>query len=139
VDTLGKILYLLRKNGISEMEFANKLSISRSTVTDWKRGKTKSYNKRLPKIAEILGVDTDYLIDTNDIFTPFNKVNEEIANVEDENINPYLSEEEKILVNNFRKLDHRGKIRVQNFVYEEIDYMDKKGESIEIEDFRADN
>jgi len=53
VDTLANILYLLRKNGISEIEFENKLSIIRSTVTDWKRGKTKSYHKRLPKIEEL--------------------------------------------------------------------------------------
>ncbi len=63
---LGKILYNLREKGLSESDFAKKLGLSRSTITDWKTGKTKSYMRYIPQIADILDVSTSYLLE--DVF-----------------------------------------------------------------------
>jgi len=62
LDTLYKILDLMWKSGLSEMEFCKKTGINRSAVTDWKKGKTKSYLKHISKIAETLGVTEEYLL-----------------------------------------------------------------------------
>ncbi len=63
---LGKILYSLKVKGLSDSAFAKELGVSRSTITDWKTGKTKSYMRYIPQIAEILEVSTAYLLD--DVF-----------------------------------------------------------------------
>lgn len=139
MNTLDKILYLLKKNGIAEIEFAKKINANQSIVSEWKKGKTKSYNKRLPKIAEVLGVSIDYLISEDD----YKSCNENVECVEQlmsikTNINDieYLSEDEKILIDNYRKLDHRSKTRVNNFIYEEIDYLNNIGDTKKISDYR---
>lgn len=62
MDTLHKILELLWKSGLSELEFCQKAGINKSAVTEWKKGKTKSYLKHIPKIAKVLGTTEDYLL-----------------------------------------------------------------------------
>ncbi len=69
MDTLYKILDLLWKSGLSETEFCQKAGINRSAVTDWKKGKTKSYKKHLSKIAEVLDTDVEYLLGSEDVAT----------------------------------------------------------------------
>ena len=58
---LERILYLMKRSGISATELADKIGMNRSIVSDWKNGKTRSYEKHLPKIAEALGVSVDDL------------------------------------------------------------------------------
>lgn len=59
---LEKILMLLRKSGKSEAEFTKGVGIYSSALSEWKKGKTKSYLKHIPKIAEFFGVSVDYLL-----------------------------------------------------------------------------
>ena len=63
MDTLHKILDLMWKNGISDADLCSKAGINKSAVTDWKKGKTKSYYRHLPQIAAVLGVSADELDD----------------------------------------------------------------------------
>lgn len=63
LDTLHKILDLMWKNGISDAELCSRAHINKSAVTDWKKGKTKSYMRYLPEIAEVLGTTVSYLKD----------------------------------------------------------------------------
>ncbi len=67
MDTLHKIMDLLWKNGMTEADFCNKVGINKSAVTDWKKGKTKSYMKHIPKIADVLNVSADYLLEKTEI------------------------------------------------------------------------
>lgn len=62
LHTLHKILDLMWEKGMTEAEFCNAAGINKSAVTDWKKGKTKSYMKHISKIAEVLGVSEDYLL-----------------------------------------------------------------------------
>ena len=48
-------------NGISDAELCARANINKSAVTDWKKGKTKSYLRHLPEIAEVLGVTENEL------------------------------------------------------------------------------
>ena len=63
MDTLHRILDIMWKNGISEADLCSKAGINKSAVTDRKKGKTKSYYKHLPEIAEALGVTVNDLDD----------------------------------------------------------------------------
>lgn len=73
-NMLHKILDLLWKNNINEIDFCNAIGINKSAVTDWKKGKTASYKRHLSAIAEFLNVTTEYL--TADNPTPDGNLNE---------------------------------------------------------------
>lgn len=62
MDTLHKILDLMWKNNLSDADFCMSIGINKSAVTDWKKGKTKSYMKHIDKIAEFFNVTVDYLL-----------------------------------------------------------------------------
>ena len=62
MDTLHKILDAMWKQGLSDIDFCKAVGINKSSVTDWKKGKTKSYMRHIPKIAEVLGVSEEYLL-----------------------------------------------------------------------------
>ena len=73
--TIDKIVMLLEKKGIQQKELADFLGISKNTITDWKSGRIKSYNKHLPQIAEFLGVSIDYLVGKTDTPEPGKVIN----------------------------------------------------------------
>ncbi len=76
MTTLQKILYLLDEKQLTATELAEKLKINNSSVTDWKKGKTKSYNKYINEIAKILGVSKEYLLCEDEIPLIQNSSNE---------------------------------------------------------------
>lgn len=62
MDTLSKILNIILAQGLSDIEFTDRAGICRTSVAEWKSGKTKSYRKHMPAIAQALGVDVMELI-----------------------------------------------------------------------------
>lgn len=67
MDTLNKILALLEQRNIEQQEFAKAIGVRKQAITEWKKGTTKSYIKYIDKIADFLGVSTDYLLGTTEI------------------------------------------------------------------------
>lgn len=64
---LDRISTLIEKNGWSNSQFAKRIGKNVSLPTDWKLGRSKSYMKMLPQIADVLGTTEDYLRgDTDD-------------------------------------------------------------------------
>lgn len=62
-DVLRKIIALCQMRGIKQSELAETIGLSgRSTVTNWKTGKSNSYMKYLPQIAEKLDTTASYLL-----------------------------------------------------------------------------
>jgi len=59
--TLDKILILIKQKGFADTEFCTIAGLHKNAVAEWKAGTTQSYNKHLPKIAEVLGVDVEVL------------------------------------------------------------------------------
>lgn len=68
MDTIDKIMSELKQKGISQKELAGHLGINQNNVTEWKAGRSSSYMKYLPSIAEFLGVSVDYLAGTERLF-----------------------------------------------------------------------
>jgi transcriptional regulator with XRE-family HTH domain len=62
MDTLDKIILLIKEKGIEQKKFALDLGLASSAVTDWKSGRNKSYIKHIDKIASYFNVSTDYLL-----------------------------------------------------------------------------
>jgi transcriptional regulator with XRE-family HTH domain len=63
MNTLDKILYLIKKNGLTELEFTQKAGLNKTAVTEWKKGKTKSYYKHIPNIAAVLKIPANELLE----------------------------------------------------------------------------
>lgn len=79
--TFDKIDYLLKCQGIKQVELCNYLGISKNRYTDWKAGRISSYVKYLPKIADFLGVTIDYLADEDQVYDEIGEHTRRIANL----------------------------------------------------------
>ncbi|BAK99175.1 putative Xre family DNA-binding protein [Oscillibacter valericigenes Sjm18-20] len=62
MDISDRIFTLLSDLGIEQKQFAKFLGVVPQTITDWKNGKSKSFTKYIPQIAEILNTTTEYLL-----------------------------------------------------------------------------
>ena len=70
MDTLDKIMLLLKENGIEQQGLAAILGINKQTISDWKSGKSKTYLKYIQTISDYFNVSTDYLLGRTDIKNP---------------------------------------------------------------------
>jgi len=66
LDTLTKIQELLKSKGLMQKDLTAHLGLSQVAFTDWKRGRSDSYLKYLPLIAEYLDCSADYLLGRTD-------------------------------------------------------------------------
>lgn len=57
-----KIAEERKKNGWSQEELAEKLSVSRQAVSKWESAQSVPDLQRVLRMAEIFGVSTDYLL-----------------------------------------------------------------------------
>ncbi len=103
MDTLHKILDLMWEKKISDAELCSKAHINKSAVTDWKKGKTKSYMRHLPDIANALDTTVDYLLGKTD--------QNDLQAFSDSTNNFFVSEPEKNLI-----LAYRARPDMQNAV-----------------------
>lgn len=62
MGTLDKILNLLKEQNKSQKQLMDFLGLGKTAFTGWKSGINQSYKKHIDKIAEFLGVSTDYLL-----------------------------------------------------------------------------
>ncbi len=68
MSIIDNILKVMKEKKLSQKAVIKQLGIAESSFTDWKQGKTSSYIKYLPQIAEILGVTEEYLRCDNNSF-----------------------------------------------------------------------
>ncbi|MCN75782.1 XRE family transcriptional regulator [Listeria monocytogenes] len=77
---IGKRISELRnKKGISQLQLAKDLNVSRNTVSMWETNKRAIKNERIIQLADYFNVTTDYLLgrvefDNNDLIAAFNEV-----------------------------------------------------------------
>ena len=60
-----KLMKLRKENAWSQEEFADKLNVSRQTVSKWELGQTTPDTDNLTKIASIFGISVNDLLDEN--------------------------------------------------------------------------
>ena len=66
-----KIIELRKKNGWSQEELAEKLDVSRQSVSKWEGAQSVPDMSRILKLSEVFGVSTDYLLkDEIEVDTP---------------------------------------------------------------------
>ncbi|MBP3869955.1 MAG: helix-turn-helix transcriptional regulator [Faecalicoccus sp.] len=76
MNNLSSKIALKRKSlGMTQIEFANQLSVTRQTVSRWEAGTVLPDIDKIPDIASILNVSCDYLLkDEIDQDTPLSSV-----------------------------------------------------------------
>lgn len=62
MGTVDRIFELADQKFNEQKDFAAALQIDPTIVSRWRKGKAESYNRYLPKIAEVLGTTTEYLL-----------------------------------------------------------------------------
>ena len=70
-----KIMRLRKQNGWSQEELAEKMGISRQSVSKWESGTSIPDLDKIIKMSGIFGVTTDYLL-KDDIEEVFENINE---------------------------------------------------------------
>lgn len=67
---LGKNIYTLRKkSGLSQEELAEKINITRQTISNWELGETYPNPEQLKLISELFGVSIDSLVENSKFIT----------------------------------------------------------------------
>ncbi len=62
-----KILELRKANGLSQEQLAEKMGVSRQSVSKWESGDSLPDVDRLPELSRIFNVSTDYLLMPNEV------------------------------------------------------------------------
>lgn len=63
-----KLIYLRKKQGLTQLELAEKLDVSRQAVSRWEVGAAVPSTDKLKSLGELYGVTIDYLLnDTENI------------------------------------------------------------------------
>lgn len=62
MGTAERIFELVDRKYKEQRDFAKDLGVTASIVSEWRRGKSASYNKYIPQIAAVLGTSSEYLL-----------------------------------------------------------------------------
>ena len=73
MDTRDRIFKLLDAKKIEQKAFAEDVGVSPSIVSNWRKGKSNSYNDYLVKIAQVLGTTTADLLGEKQQSSPSKK------------------------------------------------------------------
>lgn len=108
MDTLNRIMLLIKENGIEQQGLAAILGINKQTISDWKSGKSKTYLKYIQTISDYFNVSTDYLLGRTDIKNPPAETEGLIFHIKDDNLRAEVDE----LVSIYLSLDNAGRTLV---------------------------
>lgn len=102
MNSVQKILNLLQDKGLKQKDLANHLGINQSAIADWKKGKTKSYMRYLPEIAEFLSVTIDDIVDQSEIYSYLSRADSWFNN---NNIECYVDSNNNVMVRSKSELE----------------------------------
>lgn len=143
MSIIAKITQLLDSKKLSQKDLTDYLGIDKSTFSQWKNGKSKSYTKYITEIAKFLDTSPSYLMDWNDI-------NQQIADNIKEQISACLqtaadcaleisdnlyASDPKYIVHYYSKLNYAGRVEATRRVAEMAkldEYTNPDGESVQL-------
>lgn len=106
-----RIHYMLTVAGSSQAELADYLNTSRSTVHGWKQENRNPSAELIMPICEFLETTPEYLLTGQINHARAQQIPKDIFEID---------KLEKVLIENYRKLDHQGQIEVQHTAYQEL-------------------
>ena len=97
---MDRLRSLREEKGITQLRMSIEIGVAQETISGYELGKTVPNVETLGKLADFLGVSTDYLLERTNVRTPVSELTVD-----------GLSSDERELVSLFRKLrpSERGK------------------------------
>lgn len=62
MDTVSRIFELVDRQFKEQQDFAKAIGVSSTIVSNWRTGRSGTYTKYLPVIANVLGTSVEYLL-----------------------------------------------------------------------------
>ena len=116
--TFSEISKQLRKEkGLSQIQLATALNISKACISMIEIGKNEPTANTLIKYANFFECSTDYLLGREDDFGNIT--------IKSENPAPALTDEERRWLEKYRKLDYGNKLSVNGYIDAQLDYQEK--------------
>jgi len=110
MDILNKIIELLDSQNRQQKELTDFLGLDKSTFSAWKNGKSASYKKYLPEIANFFGISVDELIGAGNTPSKTNQIDEAyfslVRRAQSEGIDP---EDIELAINTIKALRSKNK------------------------------
>ncbi len=107
---VNNIINMLERMHYTQQDLADYLGVYKSTITEWKRGKTTSFHKYISEIAEFLNVSVDYLTKCDVEMQP-------VCNLVQQSVPQFaISDKERDLIKLFRKLNGCGQKKVISYI-----------------------
>lgn len=91
-----KIIELRKRNGLSQEALAEKLNVSRQSVSKWETGESFPDIDRIVKLSEIFGVSTDYLLKNDSAEIDYTEPAPKLRTVSFEEAQKYLGVVKKL-------------------------------------------
>lgn len=115
-NNIGALIAKLRKEkGLTQLELANKLNVTDKAVSKWECESAFPSIDLLPKIAELLGVNTEELIDGD--IKPKNENTKEVLEINQENyineLDVYASGQFKVELTKSKKVSSTNRVPVK--------------------------
>ena len=104
---------LRKQNKYTQEDISKKLGVSASTIGMWETGKRTPTRAKYEEIADLFNVDIDFLYGKTDIKRRV--IYDEYGN-EYTPSTPSLSNDENTLINDYRTLNHEGKMKAREYV-----------------------
>ena len=102
-----RIKELREEKGLSQSEVALAIGGTQSNLAKWEKGTVQPSADFLKKLADYFNVSSDYLLERTD----------ELGGILPERSPALqLTEDEKNLLENFRRMDHSQKIRLEAYI-----------------------
>lgn len=101
---------VMAEKELTNYRLAQILGVSRSTVGNWVEGKSFPDCNKLYELSRTLNVSSDYLL------TGVHPIGKPSFPLDDD---------EKELIQDYRKLDRRGKVKISGAIYDELDRIER--------------
>lgn len=112
MDFRSVLNYEIKKRGLTNYQISKATGISDSLISYWRKGSRKPNLDNLLLLSDYFKLSLDYLM----------KGEENISILLDSHSD--LPSDEKEILDNYSKLDNRGKHRIHTIIYEELDRID---------------
>lgn len=121
MEICERVFELLGESKSQQRKLSQATGISEQTISSWKKRGTDPSAKHIYAIAEFLNISPVYLL-----------TGKEEPKIE-------INQDEQELLKIYRCLDRKRKIRVNSFIYDELENMEQDGDMPKAQGFTKNN
>ncbi|MBE5751019.1 MAG: helix-turn-helix transcriptional regulator [Clostridiales bacterium] len=108
---------LREERNLSQQDVANAIKTSQTNIGRWEKKLNEPTANFLIQLANFFECSIDYLVGREDDFGNIT--------IQNENTAPALTEQERLWLEKYRKLDYGNKLSVNGYIDAQLDYQEK--------------